>query len=71
MSAFDSAMLMIEDLTKQVVELEQQVWDLEIASWHVARTFKDPKDGITFYQNCNCPLYTLTAYEACTLKKAR
>ena len=31
MSAFDSAMLMIEDLTKQVVELEQQVWDLQLA----------------------------------------
>jgi hypothetical protein len=29
MSAFDSAMLMIEDLTTQVVELEQQVWDLQ------------------------------------------
>jgi hypothetical protein len=34
MSAFDSAMLMIEDLTKQVVELEQQVWDLQLALWH-------------------------------------
>jgi hypothetical protein len=36
MSAFDSAMLMIEDLSKQVVELEQKVWNLELANWHVS-----------------------------------
>jgi hypothetical protein len=36
MSAFDSAMLMINDLSKQVVELEQKVWELELANWHVS-----------------------------------
>jgi hypothetical protein len=61
MSAFDSAMLMIEDLTKQVVELEQQVWDLQLALWHER---KDPKDGIcTVYQNGKCP-FCSTANEA-------
>ena len=34
MSAFDSAMLMIDDLSRQVVELNQKVWDLELALWH-------------------------------------
>jgi hypothetical protein len=34
MSAFDSAMLMVDDLSKQVVELERKVWDLQIANWH-------------------------------------
>jgi hypothetical protein len=61
MSAFDSAMLMIEDLTKQVVELEQQVWDLQLALWHER---KDPKDGIcTVYQNGKSP-FCSTAQEA-------
>ena len=61
MSAFDSAMLMIEDLTKQVVELEQQVWDLQLALWHER---KYPRDGIcTVYQNRKCP-FCLTANEA-------
>jgi hypothetical protein len=36
MSAFDSAMLMINDLSKQVVELEQKVWELELANWHIS-----------------------------------
>ena len=36
MSAFDSAMLMIDDLSKQVVELERKVWDLEVSHWHVS-----------------------------------
>jgi hypothetical protein len=36
MSAFDSAMLMIDDLSKQVVELEQKVWNLELANWHIS-----------------------------------
>ena len=36
MSAFDSAMLMIDDLSKQVVELERKVWDLQIANWHLS-----------------------------------
>ena len=39
MSAFDSAMLMIEDLSRQVVELEQKVWNLELANWHVSTMF--------------------------------
>jgi len=39
MSAFDSAMLMIEDLSRQVVELEQKVWDLELANWHASTMF--------------------------------
>jgi hypothetical protein len=41
MSAFDSAMLMIEDLTKQVVKLEQQVWDLQLSIWHKMRSIDD------------------------------
>jgi hypothetical protein len=53
MSAFDSAMLMITDLTKQVVELEQEVWGLQLALWHQR---KDPRDGIcTIYLNGKCP----------------
>lgn len=39
MSAFDSAMLMIDDLCKQVIELEQKVWNLELANWHVSTMF--------------------------------
>jgi hypothetical protein len=39
MSAFDSAMLMIEDLSRQVVKLEQKVWNLELANWHVSTMF--------------------------------
>jgi len=39
MSAFDSAMLMIDDLSRQVVELEQKVWNLELANWHVSTMF--------------------------------
>jgi len=35
MSAFDSAMLMIEDMSKQIVALEQQNWDLKLALWHI------------------------------------
>jgi hypothetical protein len=61
MSAFDSAMLMITDLTKQVVELEQEVWDLQLALWHER---KDPRDGIcTIYRNGKCP-FCSTANEA-------
>jgi len=37
MSAFDSAMLMITDLSKQIVKLEQKVWDLELANWHASQ----------------------------------
>jgi hypothetical protein len=67
MSAFDSAMLMIEDLTKQVVELEQQVWDLQLALWHER---KDPRDGIcTVYQNRKCPFCLTAMKRICTLKK--
>jgi hypothetical protein len=67
MSAFDSAMLMIEDLTKQVVELEQQVWDLQLALWHER---KDPKDGIcTVYQKANVRSVQLQMKRICTLKK--
>ena len=39
MSAFDSAMLMIDDLSRQVVELEQKVWNLELANWHISTMF--------------------------------
>jgi hypothetical protein len=39
MSAFDSAMLMIDDLSRQVAELSRQVWDLQLANWHVSTMF--------------------------------
>jgi hypothetical protein len=61
MSAFDSAMLMIDDLSKQVVQLEQKVWDLQLALWHER---KDPRDGIcAVYKGSNCK-FCLTAQEA-------
>ena len=43
MSAFDSAMLMIEDLSTQVTELSKHIWELQLAIWH---SHLDPRDGI-------------------------
>jgi len=61
MSAFDSAMLMIDDLARKNTELEQHIWNLQLALWHEC---KDPKDGIcTIYQGDNCP-FCSTAFEA-------
>ena len=61
MSAFDSAMLMIGDMSKQIVELEQQVWELQLALWH-ERT--DPKERVCgSYKRTNCP-FCATAQEA-------
>ena len=34
MSAFDSAMLMIDDLAVKNRDLEQENWDLKLALWH-------------------------------------
>ena len=42
MSAFDSAMLMINDLAIKNTELEQKVWELQLALWH---SYLDPVDG--------------------------
>ena len=61
MSAFDSAMLMIDDLARKNVELEQQVWDLQLALWHER---KDPREGIcTSYRGTKCT-FCSTANEA-------
>jgi hypothetical protein len=49
MSAFDSAMLMIDDLSKQVVELEQKVWDLQLAIWH---KWLSPDEGVCTGKKC-------------------
>jgi hypothetical protein len=55
MSAFDSAMLMIEDLTKQVVELEQQVWDLQLSN--LARTQRPKRWICTGHESQNSPFW--------------
>lgn len=61
MSAFDSAMLMIEDMSKQIVELEQQVWELQLAVWHER---KDPREGVCgVYERRECS-FCLTAQKA-------
>ena len=49
MSAFDSAMLMIEDLSKQVTELSKHIWELQLAIWH---SNLDPRDGICGGPDC-------------------
>jgi hypothetical protein len=41
MSAFDSAMLMIDDLARKNIELEQHVWDLQLSIWHRMRSIDD------------------------------
>jgi hypothetical protein len=51
MSAFDSAMLMIDDLSKQVVELNQKVWELELALWHERQNVKT---GVCTLQRGKC-----------------
>jgi hypothetical protein len=45
MSAFDSAMLMIEDLSTQVTELSKHIWELQLAIWH---SHLDPRDGMPY-----------------------
>ena len=39
MSAFDSAMLMIDDLARKTIELEQKIWELQLAHWHAGNMF--------------------------------
>jgi hypothetical protein len=39
MSAFDSAMLMIDDLARKNIELEQKIWELQLAHWHAGTMF--------------------------------
>jgi len=51
MSAFDSAMLMIDDLASKNIELEQRVWDLELAVWHQRQ---NSKNGICTLQRGKC-----------------
>lgn len=60
MSAFDSAMLMIDDLASKNIELEQKVWDLELALWHERQ---NSKDGICTLQRGKCK-FCLTADKA-------
>jgi hypothetical protein len=55
MSAFDSAMLMIEDLSQQVTELSKHIWELQLAIWH---SHLDPRDGICNGPDCQfCKTY--------------
>ena len=61
MSAFDSAMLMIDDLSKQVVELERKIWDLQLALWH---SYIDPMDGRCSGKDCRfCETHSVTQWE--------
>ena len=61
MSAFDSAMLMIDDLSKQVVELERKIWDLQLALWH---SYIDPMDGRCSGKDCRlCETHSVTKWE--------
>ena len=61
MSAFDSAMLMIDDLAKQVTELNQKVWDLQLALWH---SYLDPIDGRCSGEGCRfCETHSVTKWE--------
>jgi hypothetical protein len=39
MSAFDSALLMIDDLARKNIELEQKIWELQLAHWHAGTMF--------------------------------
>jgi len=61
MSAFNSAMLMIDDLSRQVVELEQKVWDLQLALWH---SYIDPIEGRCSGEGCMfCETHSVTKWE--------
>ena len=59
MSAFDSAMLMIDDLSEQVVELERKVWNLQIANWHLS-TMVNVRD-LCKLENCDFCATHITA----------
>jgi len=47
MSAFDSAMLMIDDLARKNIELEQKVWELQVSHWHVGM-WLNPREHCDF-----------------------
>jgi hypothetical protein len=49
MSAFDSAMLMIDDLARKNIQLEQKIWELQLAIWH---TMKSPDEGLCTGRGC-------------------
>jgi len=61
MSAFDSAMLMIDDLAKQVNDLNQKVWELQLALWH---SYIDPIDGRCSGDGCPfCETHSVNKWE--------
>jgi hypothetical protein len=61
MSAFDSAMLMIDDLSKQVNDLNQKVWELQLALWH---SYIDPIDGRCSGKDCPfCATHSINQWE--------
>jgi hypothetical protein len=49
MSAFDSAMMMIDDLARKNTELEQKIWELQLAIWH---RMKSPDEGLCTGRGC-------------------
>ena len=61
MSAFDSAMLMIDDLSKQVNELNQKIWELQLALGH---SYIDPIDDRCSGKDCPfCETHSVNQWE--------